>query len=212
MKDPLLAGTKLDRYFHICAFFNSREEEYDVLYPFYKEGADWGEKGLHIVNPKLKDDHVKRLKAKGLDADHCIACGQLEVVGADVAYLRDGVFDQHRMLETVEAVFAAGKQAGFPRLRIMGNMGWAFDYDIDTDRLIDYEARVNYVLSRNRQPAICVYDTAWLTGTMMMDILRCHPLTLVGGVVQENPFFVPPDDLLPKLKARKEAQASRLRH
>jgi hypothetical protein len=39
---------------------------------------------------------------------------------------------------------------------------------------------------------------------MMMDLLRTHPLTLVGGVVQENPFYTPPREMLEELRARNQ--------
>ena len=29
-----------------------------------------------------------------------------------------------------------------------------------------------------------------------MDIMRTHPMVIIGAAVQENPFFVPPDQLL----------------
>ena len=35
-----------------------------------------------------------------------------------------------------------------------------------------------------------------------MDILRTHPMVIVGGILQENPFFVPPDQMLQELHAR----------
>ena len=35
-----------------------------------------------------------------------------------------------------------------------------------------------------------------------MDILRTHPMVIVGGVLQQNPFFVPPDRFLEELRAR----------
>jgi hypothetical protein len=28
-----------------------------------------------------------------------------------------------------------------------------------------------------------------------MEIMRNHPMVIIGAVVQENPFFVPPDHL-----------------
>lgn len=37
-----------------------------------------------------------------------------------------------------------------------------------------------------------------------MDILRTHPMVIVGGVLRENPFFVPPDQMLAELRARSE--------
>lgn len=208
MTVPSLSVAALDRHFHICAFFNSREEEYDALAPYYREGIEAGDKNLHIVAPAGRDDHIARLEANGIDTDECLACGQLEVVGWDQAYLERGRFDQHRMLAKVNALLAAGRDAGYGRVRLMGNMQWAFAHTPAVDELVEYEARVNDVLTRNRQPAICVYDTAWLSGAMMMDILRCHPLTLVNGLIRDNPFFVPPGELLPQLAARKARQVS----
>ena len=38
---------------HICAFFNSPDEEYRVLTPFIREGIERGEKAFHIVDPRL---------------------------------------------------------------------------------------------------------------------------------------------------------------
>ena len=32
--------------------------------------------------------------------------------------------------------------------------------------------------------------------------MRTHPMVIVGGVLQENPFFVPPDEMLKELKER----------
>ena len=34
-----------------------------------------------------------------------------------------------------------------------------------------------------------------------MDILRTHPMAVIAGVLQENPFFVPPDEFLRELRA-----------
>jgi hypothetical protein len=36
----------------------------------------------------------------------------------------------------------------------------------------------------------------------MMDTLRTHPQVIVGGILRENPFYVPPDEFLRELDAR----------
>lgn len=36
-----------------------------------------------------------------------------------------------------------------------------------------------------------------------MDILRTHPMVIIGGVLQENPFFVAPAEFLRELHERK---------
>jgi hypothetical protein len=200
-----LAGTELE-HFHVCAFFNSRDEEYAVLGPFFKEGVDQGEKNLHIVDPDMETDHRSRLTKAGIDTPHCEACGQLEVLPWHRAYLDEtGSFNKAKMLETVNHLTSAGLDSGFGRVRIMGNMNWVFQDIPGATEILEYEAEVNEVLSRNRQPAVCVYDIAKLSGSMMMDLLRTHPLTLIGGVVQENPFFTPPDEMLKELRARRAA-------
>jgi hypothetical protein len=35
-----------------------------------------------------------------------------------------------------------------------------------------------------------------------VDIMRTHPMIIIGGILQENPFFVPPDEFLRELRAR----------
>jgi PAS domain S-box-containing protein len=37
---------------------------------------------------------------------------------------------------------------------------------------------------------------------MIVDVVRTHPVLLVGGVLQENPFYVPPDEFLAELRSR----------
>src|SRR5689334_22433896 len=51
LKEVTIAGHKLE-HFHIAALFRSREEEYEVLHSYIKEGIDAGEKAVHICDPK----------------------------------------------------------------------------------------------------------------------------------------------------------------
>jgi hypothetical protein len=41
-----------------------------------------------------------------------------------------------------------------------------------------------------------------------MDILRTHPMVLVGGLLSANPFFVPPDEMLKELRLRRSQAAA----
>ena len=107
------------------------------------------------------------------------------------------------MLTAVDDAFAAGRAAGYTEMRLSGEMGWALEGRPGSEQLVEYEARVNAVLARNEQPGVCIYDTADLSGSMMMDILRAHPLTLVGGVIHENPFYIEPELLLQELAERR---------
>ena len=37
-----------------------------------------------------------------------------------------------------------------------------------------------------------------------MDIMRTHPMVIIGGLLQDNPFYVPPDEFLQELQVRKQ--------
>ena len=39
----------------------------------------------------------------------------------------------------------------------------------------------------------------------MMDLLRAHPLTVMNGVLHENPFYTPAHELLAELNQRTAA-------
>jgi hypothetical protein len=203
MNQLSLAGTQLE-HFHICAFFDSRAQEYDVLVPFYQEAVAQGEKNLHLLEDTRLVEHREELARHGIDVPHCEACGQLELRPWRGNYLdRHGRFDREQMLTRLRSVCSEAAEAGFPRVRLMGDMDWVFGEAVHLDEILEYEAEVNSVLAEMRQPAVCVYDIARLTGSMMMDLLRTHPLTLINGVVQENPFYTPAPQMLQELRSRK---------
>jgi hypothetical protein len=35
-----------------------------------------------------------------------------------------------------------------------------------------------------------------------MDVLRTHPMVIIGGILQDNPFFVPPEEMLQEIQER----------
>jgi hypothetical protein len=97
-----LAGSSLGDTRHVCAFFNSDDEEYRVLLPFMKDGFDCGHKAIHIVNPEQGADHLHRLADAGIDTTAAAERGQFELRSSTETYIHDGRFDQERMLAVFE--------------------------------------------------------------------------------------------------------------
>ena len=75
-----LAGYTVDRQQHICAFFNSADEECRVLRSFIKEGFDRGDKAVHLVDDELRTEYLKGLEDAGIDVPQVMRTGQLEVL------------------------------------------------------------------------------------------------------------------------------------
>ena len=197
MNEVTVAGRKL-QHFHIAAFFRSREEEYEVLRSYIREGIDAGEKTVHICDPSLKHDHLQHLETMGVPITDCTRTGQLEVLGWNDAYLKEGRFDGDTMMALLEEVVTTSRAEGFSRVRMMGHMEWILEDrpGVTLDRVIDYELRVNQLLNRLQQPAICVYDLNRFSGAAVIEVLRAHPFAIIGGVLHENPFYDPPEGLL----------------
>ena len=199
------AGDTLGRQRHICAFFNSVDEEHRVLRSFIRDGLDGGEKGFHIVDPELRDEHLKRLAGAGINVERAIATGQLEVRPWQEAYLCGDRFNQDAMLALIEEVLQSGAATGYPLTRLLAHMEWALLDKPGVDDLVEYETRLNYVLPKYDDPVICTYDLSKFGSSVAMDIMRTHPVVIIGGVLQENPFFVPPDQFLLELRERRRS-------
>jgi MEDS: MEthanogen/methylotroph, DcmR Sensory domain len=198
-----LAGSQLGNTRHVCAFFNSDDEEYRVLLPFIKDGFTCGDKAVHVVNPNQHEDHLQRLAAVGIDTAAAQRAGQFEIRTNTDAYLRDGRFDQHRMLQEFEQLASGNANHGFPLSRIVCRMDWAAERRTHVDELIEFESRVNDLWNRHDDAVICTYHLSRFSGDTVIDIMRTHPVVIVGGILQQNPFYVPPEQFLREVRERR---------
>jgi DcmR-like sensory protein len=198
-----LAGSQLGDVRHVCAFFNSADEEYGVLLPFIKDGFECGDKAVHVVDPEQHHNHLERLAAAGIDAAAAQHSGQFELRTTTETYLRDGRFDQERMLEFFEQLGSGNASGRFPLSRVVCHMEWAADGRSHVDDLVEFESRVNDVWRRHDDAVICTYDLAKVGGETVVDIMRTHPMIIIGGILQYNPFFVPPEAFLREVRERR---------
>lgn len=148
------AGGVLDRHRHVCAFFDSFDDELRVLGPFVREGLERGEKAFHIVDPALKESYRESLTNAGVAVRPAEGAGQFKLATWDEAYLRDGHFDQDRMLALIEEVLQSGPREGYPLTRLVAHMEWALEDRPGVNDLVEYETRLNYVLPRYKDPVI----------------------------------------------------------
>ena len=202
-----LAGVNLSGQNHVCAFFNTMDDEHRVLRSFYKGGFDQGEKATHIVASENREAYLKRLTDAGISVQELMETGQLEVLPWTDAYVRGHRFDQDAMLATVEKLIQSGAAAGYALTSLVGHhMDWLFLDKPATYNLVEYEARLNHVLSKYTDPVICNYDLSKVSASVAMDIMRTHPLVIIGGLLRENPFFVPPNQFLEEMRERRSTR------
>ena len=198
-----LAGSQLDATRHVCAFFNSDDEEYRVLLPFIRDGFQCGHKAIHVVNSHQRDDHLQRLAQAGIDSAVALQNGQLELRSNVETYLPDGRFDADRMISAFEQLASGNATGEFPLSRICCRMDWAVEDRSYVDDVIEFESRVNEVWSRHDDVVICTYPIGKFGGDAVIDIMRTHPMVIVGGILHQNPFYVPPGEFLREFRQRR---------
>ena len=199
-------GSALDQYQHICAFFNSVDEQHRVLRPFVEEGFARGEKAYHYVDPELREEHLGWLAEAGIDVQEAMGVGQLVVRPWQDSTVRGDSFDLDSWLAEFEQALQSGPAAGYARTRVMGQMEWAL---LDLPRvgdLVEFETRVNFMIPQYGDSVICTYDLTKFGASVVMDALRTHPAVIIGGLLQENPFYVSPDQLLVEIRERRSVR------
>src|SRR6201996_6645224 len=197
-----LCGTTLGEFRHICAFFRDRDEEYEVLIPFIRDGLERGQKAVYIGDPKLHQERLERLSVGGGDVRAKEDAGKLELRGWDENYLRAGRFVEGEMLAFIPTMLEGAREQGFPLTRLAGHGDWIGDNWPGSADFLRYEIKLNQVIPKDRDVILCLYDLSKLSAGVVMDTLRSHPMVILGGVMQVNPFYVPPDEFLRELTER----------
>ncbi len=198
-----VGGNGLSSHRHICAFFHGEDEHYGVLLPLIKEGLVQGEKAVHILNPQRREEHLRRLQAVQIDTSTAEEAGQLEVLAWQQVHLSGGAFNQDRTLRLIDEIRHRSRQQGFCRIRFVTQMEWAMEDGTGVDGLLEYEASANRVPFDDM--VVCAYDLTRFGAELVVDILRTHPSVIIGGTLQANPFYVPPEQFIQELRERRAA-------
>jgi hypothetical protein len=197
-----LCGQEIEQPGHICAFFTSRDEEYDTLIPYLKDGVEAGEQVLNVVDEDRLSDHRARLEAGGVATNG----GRVQVASSEDTYLAGGHFDMSRMVGFVrEQLVNAATRGRF--VRTAGWMDWIYRSAPGTDRVMEYEARMNLLVPTFDCTFMCVYDLTKLSGHMVVDIMATHPYVILNGRIRQNSFYVPPDIYLSQLLSQTQKES-----
>ena len=117
-------------------------------------------------------------------------------------YLRGGTFNEDAMLDLIQEALKSGAALGFPLTRLVAHVAEAVMMEdwSNVDQWIKFESRLNEVLLDYHDPVICTYDANLISGAIAVDVLRTHPVAIVGGLLYQNPFYVPPREFLGRFR------------
>ena len=205
--NPLRTMTDLEPGDHICCLYKTEEEHQAVLTLFLRQGLERGEKVLYIVDVHTAETILGYLRYDGLDVEPYLVRGQLVILTRDEAYVREVVFDPEGMLALLRAETEWALAEGYPALRVIGEMTWALRGLPGSERLIECEAKLNEFLPGSKCLAICQYDQRRFDPEVLLNVLRTHPVAVIGTQIYDNFHYMPPAELLGH-----DLPAAQLRH
>jgi hypothetical protein len=200
-------GVDLGAHRHICAFFTDVDEQYRVLRSFIKDGIERGDRAFHLVDPEHGGEHLRRLAEAEIDVRAAIDTGQLQVEVWEPGRAEGRRFDPDSWLGSFQRALESGLEAGYACTRFLGQMGWAHAEAADDEDWFEFEARLNEVLAEHQDTVICAYDLTAIGAGVVIDALRTHPVVILAGLLQENPFFAPPDQFVREIQERRGRRA-----
>jgi signal transduction histidine kinase len=143
----------------------------------------------------------------GLEVEPYLARGQLAFHTQEETYMRGGVFSPEGMIALLRAETEQALMEGYSALRVTDEMTWVLQRLPGFERLIEYEARLNGFLPGTQCLVLYRYDRRRFDSEILLDVLRAHPVAMVGTEIYDNPYYIPPNEFL-----NSELSQAELRH
>ena len=181
---------------HLCPIYESAAERLAVVIPFVKHGLARRERCLFVANDRTTEEVIQALSAAGSDVASERGRGALRFLNKSESFLLGREFDPDVMFEFLRREERHALADGYSGLRVAGEMTWALGLEPGCDRLIEFEARLNDFLVESRSVIVCLYDRRRFDPAVIHDVVRTHPVVVLGDQVYLNPYYEPPELVL----------------
>ena len=175
---------------HIGHFYQSRENFKELLIPFLSKGLTTDDKCVSICDKESQREILESLEAQGLDVENALSSEQL--------VFSEGATSPEEMQGMLKKYISEIPDK-FRFLRWNGDMTWSLEKMPTTETLMKWETACNIVKD---PPALffCQYDLTKFLGSVIMDALKTHPLSIIGSAIHQNPFYEDPHEFLKSLQ------------
>ena len=184
---------------HIACIYKNKKEQLSIVIPFILTGLKDNLKCIYIADENTKHEIIETFR-KVINIDEYINSNQVEVLTKDEAYLRDGFFDPDKMIELLRQNEKKALKDGYNGLRVTGEMTWIFTTLPGVERLMEYEAKLNYFFPESSCSALCQYNEKKFKPEILLDVIRTHPKIIIYDTLYENPRYQPPDEFFAQMR------------
>jgi len=178
---------------HMCYIYNDDKERKELIARFLESGLNSHEKVSYFVDELSPNEMRAQFRELGVHLPSEMDERDFSITSAQEIYCPNGTFVPEDMLQTLRLAYKRSCDEGFSGARVSGEMSWALRGMQGSERLIEYEAKVNTVLQEYPVTAICQYDARRFDGAMIFDVLNVHPMMIIRGQVVRNPYYIEPE-------------------
>lgn len=187
---------------HICELYSKVAEISGVTARLLKVGLSLSEKCLFAAAPAQVKELRNELRKLQVDVDTVVASGQLVLVEEREVFLADGKrFDPYALLSSHQTFIAKALREGWKAVRISMDMSW-LSKDIATpEQILKYEAAADAVFTFQNAPIIALmhYDHSKLLPSLVVEMLKLHPISVVGKYIKRNPYYLDSEQYMLKI-------------
>jgi PAS domain S-box-containing protein len=181
---------------HLCILYRTEKEHSHVFTEFLRQGLERNEKTLYIIDAHSADTILEYLKSDGIDVEEYVTEGQIIILTADESYTKNGIFDPDKMIQVLSQETEQALKEGYSALRVTGEMSWALRNLPGSERLIEYENKLNEFFPTARCLAICQYNMQKFEADILLQVLHTHPFAIIDAEIYDNFYYIPPEELV----------------
>lgn len=160
---------------HVCQLYSSKEEQLQLLVPYFKQGLERNEVCVWLVADLTVDEARNALRAAVPDLDRFLAKGQMHIRHYSDLYTNaDGnVKPAAQLSEQFAAMQSTVAPNGFAGLRASGSVSWIRDEE-NMGRFMEYETKVNCAIQNARIMAVCTYPAHAASMCRCRELIHSH--------------------------------------
>ena len=186
---------------HIVQLYNKVSEITGVTARLLEMGLQAHEKCLFAGTPAAVQEMETALKKADIDIAEAKDAGQLIMLTERESLLENGRFDPYHLLSTHQTFIAQALREGWKAVRISMDMSWLTKEVATPEQILKYEAASDAVFTFQNAPIIALmhYDYSKLPGQLVVEMLKLHPIAVVGKFIKRNPYYLNSEQYLLKI-------------
>lgn len=188
---------------HICQLYSKVTEIPGVTARLMRVGLSLSEKCLFAASPVQVKELREELRKLQVDVDALIASGQLVLLEEREVFLADHGkrFDPYFLLSSHQTFISQALREGWQAARISIDMTWLVKDIATPEQILKYEAASDAVFTFQNAPIIALmhYDHSKLVPSLVVEMLKLHPISVVGKYIKRNPFYLNSEQYMLKI-------------